>query len=397
MLTFVVAGAGFAGVEICSEINGLVRDSLRYYPAIASSEIRVVLVSASPRILQAMDAKLAERARERLTRWGVDVRLNTGVHSATATAAILSDGERLPTRTIVVTTGIGPHPLLAASGLSLVEGRLACDEYGRVSSAPGLFAAGDDAAILDRTTGQVFPATASSAHAQGRMVARNIVAELEGKSLRGTTTPRAQVAALTRHYGLVQTRRLRFDGFFAALVWRLTFLKAIPSWYRRTTLLLDWLLTSTFPRDVTQLRIARTNAVLPMRFAAGEVILRQGEPGSRFYVITEGEVEILKKDSMGIDQPVTRLGPGRYFGEIALLRGARRTATVRALTDLAVVSLDRKDFGTLVRVMPHLLDTVAAAHDLPLSGANSATAAGEPRTELRRLSPEESEQLRERK
>jgi len=157
---------------------------------------------------------------------------------------------------------------------------------------------------------------------------------------------------------LAQAGRVHFEGFLAALLWRVVFLGSIPSWYRRTTLLLDWLLTSAFPRDVTQLRIARTNAVLPMRFAAGEVIIRQGEPGSRFYVITEGEAEVLKRGADGVDRHVVKLGPGRYFGEVALLRGARRSATVRALSDLAVVSLDRKDFGTLVRVMPHLLDTV---------------------------------------
>lgn len=358
MLTFVVTGAGFAGVEICSEINGLIRDSLRYYPAIPRDEVRVVLLASSSRILPALDERLAARATRRLKDWGIDVRLGTGIRSATATAAFLRDGERIPTRTLVVTTGIAAHPLLTASGLPLEHGRLVCDEFGRVVAGSGLYAAGDDAAIPDPLTGRPFPATVGAAHAQGGMVAKNILADLEGKPLRRSRPLNFHVATLTKTYGLAQVGRFNFDGFLAAIVWRATFLGAIPSWYRRTTLLLDWVLTSAFPRDVTQLRIARTNAVLPMRFAAGEVIIRQGEPGSRFYVITEGTAEVLKRAPDGVDHPVLRLGPGRYFGEVALLRGSRRTATVRALTDLAVVSLDRKDFGTLVRVMPHLLDTV---------------------------------------
>lgn len=402
MLTFVVAGAGFAGVEICAEINDLVKDSLRFYPKLADAGAKVVLLSASPRILRSIDERLAERAHRKLTRWGIDVRLEVGVQSATATAAILSDGTQLPTRTLVVTTGVSTHPLVTEIGLPMEEGRLACEDTGRVRGHPGVYAAGDDAAIPDSRSGKPLPATATAAKASGQMVARNILAELDARPLERARTVSFQAAALGRHYGVVQAGGLRFDGFPAAFVWRVLSLSAIPSWYRRTTLLFDWMLTSAFPRDVTQLRIARTNAVLPMRFGAGEVIIRQGEPGTRFYVITGGEAEVLRRASDGTDRVVATLGPGRYFGEIALLRGGRRTATVRALTDLTVVSLDRKDFGTLVRVLPHLLDTAeqAPVHAAPIPtpvALPAQPAVSEPRTEIRRLTPEESEQLRQRK
>ena len=399
MLTFVVAGGGFAGVEICSEINGLLRDSLRYFPRVKAADLRVVLVSSSKRILRALDERLSARALARMRKWGVDVRLGVGIQSATASAAILTNGEHLPTRTLVVATGIAPPRLLTASGLPMVDGRLQCDPHGRVAGAPRAYAAGDDAAIADARTGKVSPATVASAHAQGRMVARNIVAELEGRPPERSRPFNFQVAALTRTYGLLQLGRLRLDGFLAALLWRANFLRAIPSWYRRTTLLLDWLVTSAFPRDVTQLRIARTNAILPMRFSAGEVIIRQGEPGSRFYVITAGQAEVTKHGRDGQDREVAVLGPGRYFGEIALLRGSGRTATVRALTDLAVVSLDRRDFGMLVRVLPHILDTVdhQPPTTAPAPTPQPAVMTPGPSTELRALTPEELQELGQRK
>ena len=403
MLTFVVAGGGFGGVEISAEINGLVHDTLRFYPKLKRSDVRVVLLSGSSRILRAVDERLAQRAMRRLTRWGIDVRLHVGVQSASATAALLSDGTQIPTRTLVVTTGLTTHPLLASSGLELDDGRLACDEFGRVRGREDLYAAGDDASIPDAKTGRPLPPTATAAKASGRLVARNILAELDARPLERSKPVNFHAAALNRSYGLVQAGRVRFDGRVAAFVWRATSLNAIPSWYRRTTLLLDWMLTSTFSRDVTQLRIARTNAVLPMHFAAGDVIVRQGDPGTRFYVITAGEAEVLQRGRDGSEHVVATLGPGRYFGEIALLRGARRTATVRALSDLNVVSLDRKDFGTLVRVLPHLLDTAertpvhAAAH-VPTPASMPAVApAEEPRTEIRKLQAEELDQLRQRK
>jgi NADH dehydrogenase len=286
------------------------------------------------------------------------VRLGAALSSATANAAFLREGERIPTRTIVVTTGVAAHPVLTACGLSMSHGRLVCDEFGRVLGKAGLYAAGDDAAIPDASTGQAFPTTLGAAHALGRTVAKNIIAELEGTRLRHGRPRNFHVATLGQTYGLAQIGRAHVDGFLAALLWRIVFLGAIPSWYRRTTLLLDWLVTSAFPRDVTQLQIARTNAVVPMRFGAGEAIIHQGEAGSRFYVITKGQAEVLRRAADGIEQRVVTLGPGRYFGEVALLRGEHRNATVRALTDLSVVSLDQKDFATLVRVMPHVLDAV---------------------------------------
>ena len=148
-------------------------------------------------------------------------------------------------------------------------------------------------------------------------------------------------------------------GLRASLLWRWAFLTRIPSWYRRTTLLFDWLSTAAFPRDVTQVRIGRSGAVLPMRYAAGEVIVRQGEPGGRFYVITDGEVEVVKEQPDGGEVTLARLGPGRYFGEIALMRATRRTATVRAVTDVGVLGIARRDFTALVEHLPQFRDALA--------------------------------------
>ncbi len=144
----------------------------------------------------------------------------------------------------------------------------------------------------------------------------------------------------------------------APLLWRWAFLTRIPSWYRRTTLLFDWLSTAAFPRDVTQVRIGRSGAVLPMRYAAGEVIVRQGEPGGRFYVITDGEVEVVREQPDGGEVALARLGPGRYFGEIALMRATRRTATVRAVTDVGVLGIARRDFTALVEHLPQFREAL---------------------------------------
>lgn len=360
LLTFVVAGAGFAGVEVACEMTGLVRDSLRFYPQLRRRDLRFVLISPGPRVLPALDAELSRRAKRRMERWGIEVRLSTHLVAATANAAIVGEDERIPTRTLVATIGTGPSPVVKALGLPAVRGRLTCDGFGRVVDQPGVWAIGDAAAIPDPTTGRPFPETVTSADAVGRQVADNILALHRGSSLRPCQASQLQVALLSRGYGLMQRGDRYRDGFLASIFWRGLFLVRIPSWHRRVTLLIDWLISSAFPRDVTEIRVARSDAILPMRFDVGETIVRQGEPGSRFYVITQGEADVLKSDPDG-ERVVGRLGPGQYFGELALLRGGRRNATVRAATPVEVLALSRQDFTALVKHLEVLRASFAAA------------------------------------
>jgi NADH dehydrogenase len=147
LLTFVVAGSGFAGVELCSELNGLVRDALRFYPSIDAAEVRVILVTRAGRILGALAPGLSERALRHLRRTGVDVRLRTGLASASPTEATLAGGERIPTRTLVAAFSVGASPVAAALPVRFRGGRIECDEHGRVAAWQGVYAAGDAAAI----------------------------------------------------------------------------------------------------------------------------------------------------------------------------------------------------------------------------------------------------------
>jgi NADH dehydrogenase len=368
MLTFVVVGAGFAGSEICAEINGLVRDALSFYPSIDPSEIRVILLSHSKEILSPpLDAPLAAKARGRMEKSGVEVRLSADLKEATATAAILGSGEHIPTRTIVPAVGVGAHPVVLALPCDAQRGRIVCDEYCRVTAWPGVYAVGDDAAIPNARTGMSFPPTLTAAHAQGKTAAGNILAEVRGGKLRSCRGDRVQLGLLTKGYGVVQAGKLHLDGLLASLIWHLTFLVFVTAWHRRVALLVDWLVSATFARDVTSVRIERTGTVLPMRFGAGEVILREGEPGSRFYMIRDGEVEIYHRDpESGEEVAISRLGPGKYFGEVALLHGGERMASVRAVTDVNVVSIDRGDFQTLVTSLTPLgeaIEGVATARE----------------------------------
>src|SRR5207253_9403228 len=151
--------------------------------------------------------------------------------------------------------------------------------------------------------------------------------------------------------GLAQVRGLKLHGWPAAVLARGLFLTYMPTWRRRFALLLHWWSSAIFRRDISQLRMGRSDAVVPMRFSAGEMIVREGDIASRFYVITSGEAEVVQQTN-GVERPLRRLGPGRHFGELALLHNSTRTASFRAVMDTTVLAIPRQDSPSVLGTIP---------------------------------------------
>jgi NADH dehydrogenase len=354
LLTFVVAGAGYAGIEIGAEANDLLRSALRVYRGIRPEELRVSIVGSPARILPGMHEKLAQSAARHLTERGVALRLNTSLVSASAGEVTLSTGERIQSRTIIVTVGVGPNPVVASLPVQKDRGRVKTDEYCRVPGFDGVYAIGDNASVPHHKTGEPCPATFLYAFTQGTRAGENIIAELRGKPPRRYTFRSfGEVAQLGNTFGLIQLFGMPFSGFLASLLVRTAFFFAIPSWRCRLGLIADWISAIALPTDVSQMKIARTDLIVPLRFAAGQEIVRQGEPGRRFYIVNAGKVEVVHR-SGAEERVLTTLGPGDYFGEIALLQASERTATVRALEDTTVLSIARSAFTSVVKEVPVL-------------------------------------------
>jgi NADH dehydrogenase len=343
-LTFVVAGAGYAGVEIASEANEFLRASLRSYPMIAPDEVRMITVDILTRVLPTFNDRLAQRVVDRMRSRGIEVRLGVGIKEATAGAVVLADGSRIETRSIIATVGIGTNPLVRAMPIELQRGRIPCDPFCRVPGWPGVYAVGDNAAVPDPASGQPFGAMVMVAFGEGRQAARNILADVRGQPPEPCHPARfGEVALLSRRYGVAQVRGVALHGWPASLVSRALFLSFMPTWRRRVGLALHWMGSAVMPDNLTPLPIGRSNTVVPMRFGAGETIVREGELSGRFYVITAGEVEVVQRVD-GQDQVIRKLGPGDHFGEIALLRDIPRTATARARKETELYALDRDAF-----------------------------------------------------
>ena len=250
-LSFVFVGAGYAGVEALAELADLVRDALRYYPSLQGLPQRWVLVDAAPKILAEIPTQLGEYAARELSGRGVEIRVSTTLESVEPGAATLSDGERIPTHTVVWTAGVRPSPLLPELGLPLDgQGRVIVDETLRVEGTENVWALGDCAAVPNAATpGAVDPPTSQHALRQARRLARNL-----------TGTPRpyryrmlGQVATLGRHKGIAEIPGFRLRGFLGWFVTRSYHLYQLPLVSRKLRVVIDWTVGELFRRDIAEL------------------------------------------------------------------------------------------------------------------------------------------------
>jgi NADH:quinone reductase (non-electrogenic) len=355
LLTFVVAGGGFSGVEAVAELNDFVRAAARSFRNVRPEEIRVVLLHAGGLILPELPKSLAEFAQALLMKRGVELRLNTRLAGATADAALLEGGDRIVTRTLVSTVPSGANPLVAMLPVKKERGRILVDAQLEVSDYPGLWAVGDCAAIRDGKTGEFCPPTAQHATRQAACVAHNIVATLKGMPRKAFMfTALGKMGSLGRRSAVAEIFGVKLSGFLAWWLWRTIYLMKLPGLDRKIRVATDWTLDLVLPPDIVQLKTDRALGVRREYFEPGQVIFREGDRGDWLYVVTEGEVEVLRTVPGRGEQPVRRLGVGECFGEIALVSDMARSATVRAVSATNVLAVDREAFQAMFASLPPL-------------------------------------------
>lgn len=254
LLTFVVAGAGFAGIETAAELDLFMRTAARQYRNVAPSDITTIVVDLQKRILPELSEQLAEWTLHTLTKRGVQFRLGVGVRSADASGVTLADGTRIDTRVFIWAGGVTANPLIAALPCANERGRVPVDADLAVPGYPGVWAVGDCAVVTPPGGGTPYPPTAQHALREGVHVARNVIAQLEGKPLRPFAyTTIAQMAHLGEHQGVVMLGGLKISGFPAWWLWRTYYLFRIPTLERKVRVAIDWTLDLLFSRDTVQL------------------------------------------------------------------------------------------------------------------------------------------------
>jgi NADH dehydrogenase len=256
-LTYVFVGAGYAGLEGLAELQDFTADVMDLYPRCRVTGMRWILVEATERVMPEIGPKLAEFAVRELRGRGIEIRTSTTLDAVTASTATLSDGEVVPTRTVVWTAGVKPHPVVARFGLPLDErGRIISDNHLQVPGFDNVWAIGDCAAVPDPARkGMPCPPTAQHAIRQGRVVGRNVAAALGGggRKRRFTYKTKGVFVDMGRRKAVATTGPITWSGMPAWMLARSYHLAAMPGVGRRARLLVDWNIGLLFGRDTAEL------------------------------------------------------------------------------------------------------------------------------------------------
>lgn len=362
LLTFVVVGGGFSGVETAGQILDLLQDINRFYPRIAKQDFRVILVHSNAHLLPEISVELGDYAERKLRERGLEIILNARVTAMTSSKVQLQDGRVIESHTVVSTVGNAPHPLIVdmckTNCVLSAKGRVITEPTMRVKGHDNVWAAGDCAAVpMEEATAtnmsippagteQKFcPPTAQFAYRQGLLLGKNIAAALRSPNpdlkpftFRGL----GELAAIGHREAVAQIFGFKFSGFIAWFMWRTLYLMKLPGIEKRLRVMIDWTLDLFFPRDMTLLRSRPTEVVQEMHLEKDDTLFHAGETAFSFYIVKKGRIDL--SDESGV---VKSVGPGEFFGERALMSDHiwRFTAVATEPSMLAV--LDARSFETL--------------------------------------------------
>lgn len=264
LLTVVVAGGGFSGVETIASVNDFLREALPFYRNLRADMLRLVLVHPGDEILPELGPDLGRYARRKLGARGVEIRTRTKVTGVTGDTVTLSDGTAVRCDTIVWTAGTAPNPHLEALPCVKERGRVRVNEFLEVPDFPGVWSLGDAACISDPRTGKPYPPTAQHAIRQAKTLARNLVATIrdQPKSPFVFNTIGA-LATIGRRTGVARIFGVNFSGFLAWWMWRTIYLSKLPRFEKKCRVALDWTLDVLFTKDLVQFHTARTARAAP--------------------------------------------------------------------------------------------------------------------------------------
>jgi len=268
LLTFVTAGGGFSGTETTGAVNDFVRDAVRYYPQLSEQLIRVVVVHPGNFLLPELGEELGRYAEHKLRQRNVEVIKGARVASYDGLVVTLSDGTSIPARTLIWTAGVKPRPVIESLPCEKERGRLLVSEYLAVTGVPGLWAAGDCAAVPILNTENFHPPTAQHGLREGVTVAKNIEATILDRSLKPFRYKMmGQLASIGHRSGVAMVFGIKFSGFIAWCFWRSVYLMKLPRLAKKLRVMVSWTADLFFGREIEQMITLRDVEELSRQWA----------------------------------------------------------------------------------------------------------------------------------
>jgi NADH:ubiquinone reductase (H+-translocating) len=258
LLTVVVIGGGFSGVELAGHLSDLMQAIRRFYPELKQETPRVVLLHKGERILPELNHKsLSTFALKKLRQNGIEVRLHTEAKKADASAVHLTSGEKIETGMIVCTIGTETHPLIKGLGLPLEKGRLKTEADMKVKGTANLWTIGDCSLIANAFDGKPCPATAQFAMQQAKQLAKNIALVLHGSATKPFNfRPRGLLASIGHRNAVAEIYGVKLSGFLAWILWRGIYLAKLPTFSRKLEVAINWAVSIPFPANIVQIQLS---------------------------------------------------------------------------------------------------------------------------------------------
>ena len=352
LLTFVVGGGGFSGVEVMAELNDFVRSVKKNYLRLCNEPHRCVIVQAGDRILPEMSETLAIFAQRILRKRGVEIILNDRVKSATSEKAILQSDNEIPCKTLISTVPSALPPVIQKLDCPNERGKLLVNTGLELKNYEGKVWALGDCACVKTVAGTQVPPTAQHAIREAAIAAINIAAAVRsGECAEFGFEGRGTLGSLGHGTAIAQICGVKLSGFLAWCLWRCVYLMKMPGLNRKVRIVADWLLHLLFPPELAQTKVAFESGIRKQHFEPGDIIFEQGDLGDNVYVIEEGECEVLHEQK-NEQKLLATLNRGECFGEMALLSDRTRNATIRARTIMNVSIIPKADFNKLRQSVP---------------------------------------------
>jgi NADH dehydrogenase len=364
LLTVVVVGGGFTGVEAAGHLFDLMRNIMPFYPQLSHVRPRMVLLQRGPKIVpEFQHDSLSEFALRKLRQNGLDVRLNTDVKEVTAQYVRLGTGERIDSGLTVCSVGTAPVALIKKIGLPVERGRLKTEPDMRVTGSANVWAFGDCAAVPNAWNAQISPPTAQFALRQAKQLAANLLRVQRGGATKPFHfRPQGLLATIGHQNGVAEIYGLKFSGLIAWLLWRCVYLMKIPTIGRKLNVVVDWTWDIFFKPNVVEVRVARRQRFKQAHFAAGDFVFRKDEPVAGIYVVKSGSAGLYIDEAA--PTPFVTWSKGDHFGELAFLEEAEHStypAAVKAETPLDLLVVDRADFSGLAESLGMLQKDIEVA------------------------------------
>lgn len=261
LLTFVVVGAGPTGVELAGEIQEYIHNELhKDYPRVSLSEMKVVLVEATDRILPSIERNLADEAVKRLQKIGVEVRLSTPVKGFQNGVVDMGEKGKLRTQTMIWAAGVRNSKVIEDLPLAKDRmGRIMVEPTLQIKEYPNVYVLGDNSHCIDPSTGKPYPPTAQVAVRQAKVVAENVHATLHNRPLREFTHKDiGGFVSIGDNYAILAAKPFSLRGFLAWFAWNLVYIHKMPGAKNRLLVTLSLFLRQFMERNTAQLDIIQT-------------------------------------------------------------------------------------------------------------------------------------------